>query len=218
MRQVTFSVVTPSRGDRPRGLAQAIDSVAAARERVVPALGPDCVEMLVGFDGVRGERVRDYPWLRWVDFPASGDFGNAIRHGLLKAARGLRVCFVDDDNALTPGALAAFARHPDADLVVGRIDTTRAFEIPFLPRPDEDGDLIRQGNVDPLCLCASLDLALVRGRGWRSEGGYESDYLNIRRWAHRAREVVRINDVVGVYDAGAGLDPEGVNPRQAGRE
>lgn len=54
----------------------------------------------------------------------------------------------------------------------------------------------------------------MRCRGWEHEGGYESDYLNIRRYARRARGIVRIDDVVGVYDAGRGLDAAGMNPRQ----
>lgn len=55
---------------------------------------------------------------------------------------------------------------------------------------------------------------MVRCGGWADEGGYESDFLNIRKYFRRARGVVRIEAVVGVYDAGRGLDPEGQNPRQ----
>lgn len=55
---------------------------------------------------------------------------------------------------------------------------------------------------------------LTRCGGWADEGGYESDFLNIRTYFRRARHVVRFDDLVGVYDAGRGLDPAGQNQRQ----
>lgn len=50
--------------------------------------------------------------------------------------------------------------------------------------------------------------------GWRNEGGYESDFLNIRRYHRRARSVRLLDALVGVYDAGRGLDQTGLNDRQ----
>ena len=232
---ILFSVITPSIGTRPRALAQAIGSVAAAVEFARAALGldPARVEMLVGFDGLDGERPASaLANLRFYVLPrpegAACGFGNHIRDALMRAARGRCLLFLDDDNALTEGALAAFLPHLGAktapEMIIGRVDTSRAFEVPFLPRPAPEGcgadaavaaaDAVRQGNIDPLCLCLSRELAVVRGRGWADEGGYESDYLNIRRYHRRARGVVLIDDVVGVYDAGRGLDPEGLNARQ----
>ena len=82
-----YSIITPSRGDRPKALAQAIDAVKASAESG-GVLGR--IEMLVGFDGTSGERVRDYDFVRYYDFPKDNDFGNAIRNGLLKASRGAR--------------------------------------------------------------------------------------------------------------------------------
>jgi len=223
---ILFSVITPSIGTRPRALAQAIGSVEAAVEHARAALGldPARVEMLVGFDGVDGTRpASSLVNLRFFVLPrpqgATCGFGNHIRNILLKAARGRHVLLLDDDNALTPQAFTRYLPHLGAELVIGRVDTSRAVDVPFLPRPAAPGvdpaqDAIRQGNIDPLCLCLSRELAVVRGRGWADEGGYESDFLNIRRYHRRARGVVRIDDVVGVYDAGRGLDPEGLNARQ----
>jgi hypothetical protein len=210
-----FSVITPSAGKRPRALAQAIASVEASALRAGILAR---VEMLVGFDGVRGERPVEAPWLRYVDFPPSGDYGNRIRDGLLRAARGGRVLFVDDDNAVTPEAFSAWLAHMETDMLVARVDTSRAFDVPFLPvlGPGEDPSrAIRQCNVDPLCLCLSRRLVELCW-GWRSEGRYESDFLNIRRFHRRAASFTVLEDVVGVYDAGRGLDPEGGNPRQRG--
>ncbi len=234
-----FSVITPSAGNRPRALALAIGSVLAAAERARRELGfdPARLEMLVGFDGVEGERpASTLGNLRFYTIPRpqglESGFGNHVRHALMGAARGRYLLLLDDDNALAEGALTAWLPLVDGpdranradragapELLIARIDTSRAFDVPLLPRPCPPGadpvqDAIRQGNIDPLCLCLSRELAYVRCRGWENEGGYESDFLNIRRYHRRARGVARIDDVVGVYDAGRGLDPQGLNPRQ----
>jgi hypothetical protein len=179
-----FSLITPSRGDRPLALGQAIDSVVAAM--ATAGLGASQVEMLVGFDGVRGCRPRDLPFLRWFDLPRDGDYGNRVRDTLLRAARGARLVFLDDDNALAPAAFATYLAHPAADMLICRIDTTRAFpDAPFLPRLD-DGEIVRPANIDPLCLCLGRDLVLDRCGGWTSQGGYEADFVNLARYRRRA--------------------------------
>lgn len=205
-----YSVITPSRGDRPRALGMAIDSVLAAAQA---AALKGKVEMLVGFDGVRGERVRQHPALRWFDLPANRDFGNALRHALLKASQGERILFLDDDNTLTTSAFAIYEAHPQADMIIARIDVSRAHATPFLPVPEEGKPLIRPCNIDPLCLCLSRDLVVTRCGGWQGEK-YEADYRNILRYSRRAAETLVLDDVVGVYDAGRGLDAGGRNFRQ----
>ena len=207
---IRYSLITPSRGDRPLALGQAIDSVRTAAENA--DLEPDAIEMLIGFDGVRGERVRDNAFVRWYDFPANHDFGNAIRNGLLRAAGGKRIIFLDDDNVLTPEAFRTYERHPDIEFLVCRIDVSRAHAIPFLPREEPDRDPIRQGNIDPLCLCLSRDLVVARCGGWQNTG-YEADFLNIVRYRRRARSFHNTQELAGVYDAGAGLDAGGGNFR-----
>ena len=191
-------------------------------------LDPAQVEMLVGFDGVDGERpASKLANVRFFVLPrprgATCGFGNHIRNTLLKAARGRYLLLLDDDNILTPEALASYLPHleaePAPEIIIGRVDTSRAFDVPLLPRPAPEGadpaaDAIRQGNIDPLCLCLSRELVAVRCQGWADEGGYESDFLNIRRYFRRARGVVRLDALVGVYDAGRGLDPDGLNLRQ----
>lgn len=207
-----FSLITPSRGDRPLALGQAIDSVAAALEAA--GLAPAQAEMLVGFDGVRGGRPRDLPFLRWFDLPRDGDYGNKLRDTLLRASRGSRLVFLDDDNALAPAAFAAYLAHPAADMLICRIDTSRAFpDAPFLPRLD-DGEIVRQANIDPLCLCLARELVLDRCGGWTSQGGYEADFVNMARFRRRSRQVELDQTVVGVYDAGRGLDAAAMQPWQ----
>ncbi len=93
---------------------------------------------------------------------------------MISLATGSHLMFVDDDNALTDNALTAFLPHLDAEMIIGRIDVHLAFDIPLLPRPGDAAQAVRQGNVDPLCLCLSRDLVVGRGRGWGGEGGYES--------------------------------------------
>ncbi len=207
-----YSVITPSRGDRPNALRKALESVLNAAEHAALVPGTD-VELLVGFDGVRGARVCDHPAVRYFDLPGNHDFGNALRQALLKASRGRRLIFLDDDNALTPEAFAVHERHPDTEMLVARIDVSRAHNIPFLPVPEEGKPLIRPCNIDPLCLCLSRELVVVRCGGWQGER-YEADYRNILRYARRAVGMEIVDDIVGIYDAGRGLDSGGLNFRQ----
>ncbi len=167
---------------------------------------------------MKGVRVSAPEWVRFFDLPRDRDYGNAIRNMLLRAARGERVIFLDDDNALTEDALRVHLKHRDVEMVVGRIDTSRAFVIPYLPQVEDDRESIRPANVDPLCLCLSRELVVVRCGGWCSERGYEADFVNILRYHRRARSVRFIEDCVGVYDAGQGLDPEGVDILQRLRQ
>lgn len=211
---ILYSIITPTRGDRPRALEQAIQSVAAAIEHAgTPA---SSVEMLVGFDGVDGERVSNAPFVRYFSLPKDGDYGNAVRQALLNAATGRRVLFLDDDNALTPNALTVWESRPEEELLIARIDTRNAFEAPVLPRLEESsGSVIRPGNIDPLCICASRELVVVRCRGWESKGGYEADYMNILKYHRRARSIQLLKDIVGIYDAGLGLDDAPLSTVQA---
>ena len=208
---IHYSVITPSRGLRPLALGRALDSVLASAKAA--NLSPDSIEMLVGFDGVRGERVREHPSIRYFDLPANHDFGNALRQALLKASRGTRLLFLDDDNELTPAAFAVYERHPEADMLVARIDVSRAHAIPWLPVHEEGKPLIRACNIDPLCLCFSRELVITRCEGWLGEK-YEADYHNILRYSRRAQNLVVVDDVVGIYDAGRSLDEGGQNFRQ----
>lgn len=209
-----YSIITPSRGLRPLALGQALDSVLTAARTA--ALPEDSVEMLVGFDGVQGERVRQHPSIRYFDLPANHDFGNALRQALLKASRGQRLVFLDDDNVLTENAFRVYEAHPNADMLIARIDVSRAHSTPFLPKEDDHPPplpIVRPCNIDPLCLCLSRELVLARCGGWQGEK-YEADYLNMLRYSRRARNLTVVQDVVGIYDAGRDLDEGGSNFRQ----
>lgn len=220
---MTFSIITPSGGRRPIALAGAIRSVAAARSRL-QRVRPDLdAEMLIGFDGCSGLRTGPgggpLPhFVRIFDLPRDGDYGNGIRNTLLKAAKGSHILFVDDDNALTPNALIIFAEGLSHDLQIAHINTSRAFaETLLLPDMTDPAKVIRQTNIDPLCICASRDLIVTRCNGWTKEGGYEADFVNISRYARRAASIHLIHRIVGIYDAGAGLDPTGGNWRRKWR-
>lgn len=209
-----YSLITPSRGDRPKALGQALDAIAEAMKKA--GLSPDSIEVLVGFDGVKGERVRDYEFVRYYDFPKDNDFGNAIRNGLLKASKGQRIIFHDDDNQLLPDAFLIYESMPDADMIIARIDVSHAFDKPYLPEfPEETGgrELVRQCNIDPLCLCLARSLVVGLCGGWQGQR-YEADFLNIVRYYRRARNIKTTKEVVGIYDAGRGLDDGGLNFRQ----
>lgn len=215
MHRPVFSIITPSTGRRPRALAAAIRSVEAAAGFAGSALGPGSVEMLVGFDGLRGLRPPHSGLVRFFDLPKDQDWGNGIRDTLLRAARGERVLFLDDDNSLKPHALAVYLDHLDAEMVVARMDTSLAFDKPYIPEDEDGREPIRQGNVDPLCLCLSREL-LTRCNGWFHKKRYEADFLNIRLWHRRARSVRFLTDIVAAYDSGRSLDARALSRRQMG--
>ena len=210
-----FSLVIPSRGDRHKALSLALDHIEAAARKA--DLLPRGLEVLVGFDGLRGERVRDFPYVTYYDFPKDNDFGNAIRHGLLKAAKGERIIFHDDDNILTEDAFLIHETYPEAEMVIARIDVSRAFDKPYLPEIVPGREIVRQCNIDPLCLCLARDLVVNRCGGWQGQK-YEADFVNIVRYFRRARSVEVTESVVGIYDAGCGLDQNGLNFRQTRKD
>lgn len=218
MHSVRYSVITPSRGDRPVALGQAIDSVLLSAQQA--GLNAQDVEILVGFDGLRGQRVREHPALRYFDLPANHDFGNKVRQALLKASRGKRIVFLDDDNALSPQAFSVYEQFSDTEMLIARIDVSRAHEIPFLPvrKEGEEGkQLVRPCNIDPLCLCLTRDLVVTRCGGWQGER-YEADYHNMLRYSRRAAALHVTDQLVGIYDAGRGLDAQGRNFRQQNKD
>jgi hypothetical protein len=207
---ILFSVITPSTGKRPKALGQAVRSVEQAAR--FAGLEQGQLEILIGFDGVKGVAPAcDYP-VHALNLPADNDWGNGIRHMLLKVAAGEKLIFLDDDNVLKPYALQHYLLHHDAEMVIGRIDTQLAFDRPYLPVQDS-GPLVRPGNVDPLCLCVSRRL-VSRCNGWCYAGQYEADYLNILKWHRRAQSVTVIEEVVGVYDGGRSLDCKALSRRQ----
>ncbi len=210
--QLLYTVITPSRGDKPRALRNALQSVLTSWRQA--GLPEGALEMLVGFDGCKGERVLQHGAVRYYDFPADGDYGNAIRNGLIKAARGRRLLFLDDDNALTTQAFACYEQHAGADMVLARIDTSRSLQVPFLPVEVAGKDIMRLTNVDPLCVCVSREVVAVRCNGWRSDWGYSADFQNLHCYWRRAENKAVSSDVVGVYDAGLGLDEVSLSPLQ----
>lgn len=207
-----YTVITPSRGDRPKALRNALESVLAAANYASMDLSR--LEILVGFDGCKGERVLAHERVTYVDFPFDGNYGNAIRNAFVSCAKGRRLLFVDDDNALTPSAFSVYERLADVDMVVARIDTSRTLDVPYIPVEEKGRELMRPTNVDPLCVCLSRELVAVRGKGWGSAGGYLSDYQNLHRYWRRAASVHICQEVVGVYDAGLGLDEGALSPVQ----
>ncbi len=206
-----YSIIIPSRGDRPLALGQAIDSVVDAISYA--ELEEHSVEILIGFDGVKGERVRSLACVRYYDLPKNNDFGNALRQALLKASKGRRIIFLDDDNVLTKEAFSIYEAHKDTDMLIARIDVSKAHKIPYLPIEEQNKPIVRPCNIDPLCLCLTRQLVVVRCGGWIGHK-YEADYENMLRYSRRAQNMRVIDAVVGIYDAGRGLDEDGLNFRQ----
>ena len=208
-----FSIIIPSTGRRPKALQKAVDSADAAAR--FAGLEKGQVEILIGFDGVKGKTPDAAYSVRCFNLPRDNDLGSGIRNILLSIATGEKIIFLDDDNMIKPYALRLYLKHFDAEMIIGRIDTQLAFGSPFLPEINE-GSLIRQGNIDPLCLCLSRRLVVDRCGGWRYRGKNEADYLNILDWHRRAHSVTVLEDVVGVFDAGRSLDNNALSHRQMG--
>ncbi len=206
-----YTVIIPSRGDRPMALAYALDSIKNAY--TFAQLQAKDVEILIAFDGVKGDRVRKESNITYYDLPSNHDFGNALRHALIKAAHGHRLIFHDDDNILTSEAFTIYEAHKAADMLIARIDVSKAHTIAYLPIDAPPKPIIRPCNIDPLCLCLTKELVLTRCGGWLGTK-YEADYENILRYWRRAQNVHITDDVVGIYDAGRGLDVDGLNFRQ----
>jgi hypothetical protein len=208
---ILFSIIMPTAGNRPTALRKAVDSVELAAR--FAGLETCQVEILIGFDGVRGECPASAYTVRGLNLPADNNGGNGIRALLTNVARGDKLIYLDDDNALKPQALRLYMKHFDAELIIGRIDTQLACDTPLLPKPG--GDVVRPGNVDPLCVCVSRRLVTARCGGWRYRDRDDADFMNILDWHVNAHSETVVEDVVGVFDAGRSLDASALSPRQA---
>ncbi|WP_319583295.1 glycosyltransferase family A protein [uncultured Pseudodesulfovibrio sp.] len=208
---ILFSIITPSTGNRPNALKNAVSSVERAAR--FAGLKSNQLEILIGFDGVRGSAPAcDYP-VRTFSLPPDRTRGHGVRNTLLKLSSGEKLIFLDDDNVLKPCALSRYMLHREAEMVIGRIDAQLALGQPWLPVFD-DGPLVRPGNLDLLCLCLSRRLVVDRCGGWRFRGEFDSSQRNIVDWHKRARSVTVIEEVVGIYDAGRSLDRAALSLRQ----
>jgi glycosyltransferase involved in cell wall biosynthesis len=209
---ILFSIITPSAGNRPNALKNAVSS--AERAARFAGLERNQLEILIGFDGARG-RAPDcgYP-VRTFCLPGDRNRGHGVRDTLLKLSGGEKIIFLDDDNVLKPCALSRYLRHREAEMVIGRIDAQLTLDQPWLPVFD-DGPLVRPGNLDLLCLCLSRRLVVDRCGGWRFRGEFDSSQRNMADWHRRARSVTVIEEVVGIFDAGRSLDRAALSSRQA---
>ena len=208
---ILFSIITPSAGNRPNALKNAVASVERAAR--FAGLERNQLEILIGFDGARGGAPAcDYP-VRTFCLPGDRTGGHGVRNTLLKLSGGEKLIFLDDDNVLKPCALSRYMRHREAEMVIGRIDAQLALGQPWLPVFD-DGPLVRPGNLDLLCLCLSRRLVMDRCGGWRFRGEFDSCQRNMADWHRRARSVTVIEEVVGIFDAGRSLDRAALSSRQ----
>ena len=209
---ILFSVITPSAGNRPKALDMAVRSVEQAAR--FAGLGTDQLEILIGFDGVKGRAPKSAYPVRSITLPRDNKNGNGIRCLLTNLARGEKLIYLDDDNTLKPQAFRTYLRHFDAELVIARIDTQLALDTPFLPRQG-GAPSFRAGDIDLLNVCVSRRLAVDRCGGWRHRSRSDAAALNMLDWRLHAQSETVVEDVVGVYDAGRSLDASALSPRQA---
>jgi len=209
---ILFSVITPSTGNRPKALQKAIDSVEQAAR--FAGLETGQLEILIGFDGVKGRCPHSAYPVRAINLPADRDGVNGIRSLLTNIAQGVKLIYLDDDNTIKPHVFRLYLRHFEAELVIGRIDTQLALDTPHIPRLGMDS-FLRPNNIDPLCICVSRRLVIDRCGGWRYRGRGDADFMNILDWHANAHSETILEDVVGVFDAGRSLDSSALSTRQA---
>ena len=63
-------------------------------------------ELIIVGGGASARLVADSVGARWIDMAPGGDWGGRERTAAMSVATGTHLLFVDDDDALTPGAVA----------------------------------------------------------------------------------------------------------------
>ena len=111
---ILFSVITPSTGNRPKALEKAVHSVEQAAR--FAGLETGQLEILIGFDGVKGKPPASAYPVRSINLPPDRNGGNGIRSLLTNIAQGEKLIYLDDDNTLKPYTFRLYLKHFDAEI------------------------------------------------------------------------------------------------------
>lgn len=126
-------------------------------------------ELLIAGGGSWGAAVAHWAKARHLDLPPGGNWGHAERNAAMPEARGTHLLFLDDDDLLLPGALAAIraaiAQAPDVPHVFRMIDPQGRI------LPERPG--LRQGHIGTPCLVAPNVPARLGTWGARYEGDFD---------------------------------------------
>lgn len=144
-------------------------SLALAAESAVCQM-TDVDELILAGGGPLAEGLADELEVEWLDLPAGGDWGHTERNAAMPLAEGTHLLFVDDDDALLPGALAAvraaIATVPDRPHVFRMIDPHGRI------LPERPG-LVAEGHIGTPCLVAPNVPAKLGRWGRRYEGDFD---------------------------------------------
>lgn len=143
-------------------------SLALAMESAVCQM-QDVDELIIAGGGPLAEALAEECGVEWIDLPAGGDWGHSERNAAMPLAEGTHLLFVDDDDALLPGALAtiraAIATAPDLPHVFRMIDPHGRI------LPERPG--LAQGHIGTPCLVAPNVPEKLGRWGHRYEGDFD---------------------------------------------
>lgn len=126
-------------------------------------------ELLIAGGGSWGAAVAHWARARHLDLPPGNNWGHAERNAAMPWAQGTHLLFVDDDDLLLPGALAAIrprlAEAPDRPHVV-RMILADGRVVPTRPG-------LALGDIGTPCLIAPNVPARLGAWGNRYEGDFD---------------------------------------------
>lgn len=154
------------------------DSLAfAARSARVQMRHGD--QLLIVGGGALGEIVAQQNQAQWIDMPPGGNWGHSERNHAIPFANGTHLLFIDDDDALVPGALnvirLAVAEAPDRPHVFSMIDS-HGRKLPVMPT-------IRQGNLGTPQMVAPNVAEKLGVWGNRYEGDFDFIVSTVSHYA-----------------------------------
>lgn len=126
-------------------------------------------ELLIVGGGAIAETIARWNQARWIDMPPGCNWGHKERNHAMPLACGTHLLFIDDDDALIPGALQvirdAVATVPDRPHIFAMIDP-HGRKLPMVPQ-------IRQGNVGTPQIVAPNITGKLGVWGNRYEGDFD---------------------------------------------
>lgn len=156
---IRFSIILPTSGR--------VDLAAAARSARAQMSPQD--ELLIVGGGSWGEAVAFWVSARHVPHAGGRNWGHAERNAAMPQARGTHLLFLDDDDALLPGALKAMreciAQAPERPHVFKMI-MPEGYLVPITAE-------VRQGNIGTPNLVAPNTPARLGVWGDRYEGDFD---------------------------------------------
>lgn len=155
---IAFSLILPT-----CGRAELAAAARAAARQMTPA-----DELIIVGGGDWGAEVAEWCHARHLPHAGGHDWGNSERNAAMPEARGSHLVFIDDDDALVPGALAAMRQRIEIDPHrphIFRMITPEGLVLPDVPR-------LAEAHIGTPCMVPPNLPGKLGTWGTR----YESDY------------------------------------------